>query len=58
VRESAQLARARGEIFSRNRDYKIAHRGIRVDPSLLAEIEYRARSAEGKVWHRTREAHS
>jgi bifunctional non-homologous end joining protein LigD len=51
VRESAQLARARVEIFSRNRGYKIAHRGIRVEPPLLAEIEYRARSAEGKVWH-------
>ena len=30
---------------------KIAHRGIRVEPSLLAEIEYRAKSAEGKVRH-------
>jgi bifunctional non-homologous end joining protein LigD len=30
---------------------KIAHRGIWVEPSLLAEIEYRARSAEGKVRH-------
>jgi bifunctional non-homologous end joining protein LigD len=30
---------------------KIAHRGIWVEPSLLAEIEYRAKSAEGKVWH-------
>jgi bifunctional non-homologous end joining protein LigD len=28
---------------------KIAHRGIRVEPALLAEIEYRAKSAEGKV---------
>jgi bifunctional non-homologous end joining protein LigD len=28
---------------------KIAHRGIWVEPSLLAEIEYRAKSAEGKV---------
>jgi bifunctional non-homologous end joining protein LigD len=26
---------------------KIAHRGIWVEPSLLAEIEYRAKSAEG-----------
>jgi bifunctional non-homologous end joining protein LigD len=30
---------------------KIAHRGIWVKPSLLAEIEYRAKSAEGKVRH-------
>ncbi len=28
---------------------KIAHRGIWVEPELLAEIEYRAKSAEGKV---------
>lgn len=30
---------------------KITHRGIWVEPSLLAEIEYRAKSAEGKVRH-------
>jgi bifunctional non-homologous end joining protein LigD len=30
---------------------KIAHRGLWVEPSLLAEIEYRAKSAEGKVRH-------
>jgi bifunctional non-homologous end joining protein LigD len=30
---------------------KIAHRGIWVEPSLLAEIEYGAKSAEGKVRH-------
>jgi bifunctional non-homologous end joining protein LigD len=30
---------------------KIVHRGIWVEPSLLAEIEYRAKSAEGKVRH-------
>jgi ATP dependent DNA ligase C terminal region len=29
----------------------IAHRGIWVEPKLLAEIEYRAKSAEGKVRH-------
>jgi hypothetical protein len=28
---------------------KIAHRDIWVEPQLLAEIEYRAKSAEGKV---------
>ena len=30
---------------------KIAHRGIWVEPSLLAEIEYQAKSVEGKVRH-------
>ena len=30
---------------------KITHRGIWVEPKLLAEIEYRAKSAEGKVRH-------
>jgi ATP-dependent DNA ligase len=29
----------------------IGHHGIWVEPSLLAEIEYRAKSAEGKVRH-------
>jgi bifunctional non-homologous end joining protein LigD len=30
---------------------KIAHKGIWIEPSLLAEIEYRAKSAEGKLRH-------
>jgi bifunctional non-homologous end joining protein LigD len=30
---------------------KIAHRGVWVEPSLLAEIEYRGKSAEGKLRH-------
>jgi bifunctional non-homologous end joining protein LigD len=30
---------------------KIAHRAVWVEPSLLAEIEYRAKSTEGKVRH-------
>ena len=30
---------------------RIAHRGVWVEPKLLAEIEYRAKSAEGKVRH-------
>jgi bifunctional non-homologous end joining protein LigD len=30
---------------------KSAHQGIWVEPSLLAEVEYRAKSAEGKVRH-------
>jgi ATP-dependent DNA ligase len=28
-----------------------AHKGIWVEPQLLAEVEYRAKSAEGKVRH-------
>jgi bifunctional non-homologous end joining protein LigD len=30
---------------------KIAHKGVWVEPSLLAEVEYRAKSAKGKVRH-------
>jgi bifunctional non-homologous end joining protein LigD len=30
---------------------KIAHHGVWVEPSLLAEIKYRAKSPEGKVRH-------
>ena len=30
---------------------RIAHKGIWVEPKMLAEIEYRAKSAEGKVRH-------
>lgn len=30
---------------------KIAHRAHWIEPTLLAEIEYRAKSAEGKVRH-------
>jgi bifunctional non-homologous end joining protein LigD len=30
---------------------RIAHKGVWVEPSLLAEIEYRAKSVEGKVRH-------
>jgi bifunctional non-homologous end joining protein LigD len=30
---------------------KIGHKGIWVEPSLLAEIGYRAKSAEGKLRH-------
>jgi bifunctional non-homologous end joining protein LigD len=37
-------------LIRKNQPYarKIAHRGIWVEPSLLAEIEYRAKSAEGR----------
>jgi bifunctional non-homologous end joining protein LigD len=30
---------------------RVVHHGIWVEPELLAEIEYRAKSAEGKVRH-------
>jgi bifunctional non-homologous end joining protein LigD len=30
---------------------EFGHRGIWVEPELLAEIEYRAKSAEGKLRH-------
>jgi bifunctional non-homologous end joining protein LigD len=30
---------------------RIGHKGIWVEPKLLAEIEYRAKSSEGKVRH-------
>jgi bifunctional non-homologous end joining protein LigD len=30
---------------------RIAHKGIWVEPQLAAEIEYRAKSAQGKVRH-------
>jgi bifunctional non-homologous end joining protein LigD len=30
---------------------RIAHKGIWVEPEVNAEIEYRAKSAEGKVRH-------
>lgn len=30
---------------------RIAHKGVWVEPKLLAEIEYRAKSAQGKVRH-------
>jgi FixJ family two-component response regulator len=39
------------ELGTTVRARKITHRGIWVEPSLLAEIEYRAKSAEGKVRH-------
>jgi bifunctional non-homologous end joining protein LigD len=40
-------------LIRKNQPYakKVAHRGIWVEPSLLAEIEYRAKSVEGKVRH-------
>ena len=41
------------ELIRKTQPYakRIAHKGIWVEPKLLAEIEYRAKSAEGKVRH-------
>jgi bifunctional non-homologous end joining protein LigD len=51
---SAKLLRARlTPLIRKTQPYakKIAHKGIWVEPQLMAEIEYRAKSAEGKVRH-------
>jgi bifunctional non-homologous end joining protein LigD len=50
--ESAKALRARlTPLIPKTQPYskRIAHRGIWVEPELLAEIEYRAKSAQGKV---------
>jgi bifunctional non-homologous end joining protein LigD len=49
--ESAKLLRARlTPLIRKTQPYskRITHRGIWVEPELLAEIEYRAKSAEGR----------
>jgi bifunctional non-homologous end joining protein LigD len=40
-------------VIRKNQPYakRISHKGVWVEPQLLAEIEYRAKSAEGKVRH-------
>jgi ATP-dependent DNA ligase len=56
--ESAKALRAHlAPLIRKTQPYskRIAHRGISVEPQLLAEIEYRAKSAEGKVRHPTRQ---
>jgi bifunctional non-homologous end joining protein LigD len=53
-KESAKLLRARlTPLIRKTQPYskQIAHRGIWVEPELLAEVEYRAKSPEGKVRH-------
>jgi bifunctional non-homologous end joining protein LigD len=53
-RESAKLLRARlTPLIRETQPYskRIAHRGMWVEPKLLTEVEYRAKSAEGKVRH-------
>jgi bifunctional non-homologous end joining protein LigD len=49
----AELRRRLTPLIRKTQPYvkKIADRGIWVEPELLAEIEYRAKSAEGKVRH-------
>jgi bifunctional non-homologous end joining protein LigD len=51
---SAKLLRERlAPLIRKTQPYskRIAHKGIWVEPELLAEVEYRAKSAEGKVRH-------
>ncbi len=50
---AADLRKRLTPLIRKTQPYKkrIAHRGIWVEPKLLAEIEYRAKSAEGKVRH-------
>jgi bifunctional non-homologous end joining protein LigD len=48
-----RLARALMPLIREMQPYskRIAHRGIWIEPKLLAEVEYRAKSAEGNVRH-------
>ncbi|MET3973058.1 MULTISPECIES: non-homologous end-joining DNA ligase [Bradyrhizobium] len=50
---AAELRRRLEPLVRKTQPYakRIAHRGIWVEPKLLAEIEYRAKSEEGKVRH-------
>lgn len=50
---AAELRKKLTPLIRKTQPYakKIAHKGIWVEPELLAEIEYRAKSAEGKVRH-------
>lgn len=50
---AADLQKRLKPLIRRTQPYakRIAHKGIWVEPKLLAEIEYRAKSAEGKVRH-------
>ncbi|MCK1387341.1 non-homologous end-joining DNA ligase [Bradyrhizobium sp. 21] len=50
---AAELQKRLQPLIRRTQPYakRIAHKGIWVEPKLLAEIEYRAKSAEGKVRH-------
>ena len=50
---AAELQKRLNPLIRKTQPYakRIAHRGIWVEPKLLAEIEYRAKSAEGKLRH-------
>jgi bifunctional non-homologous end joining protein LigD len=50
---AAELRRRLTPLIRNTQPYakRIARRGIWVEPELLAEIEYRTKSAEGKVRH-------
>ncbi|WP_164934208.1 non-homologous end-joining DNA ligase [Bradyrhizobium guangzhouense] len=50
---AAELQKRLRPLIRKTQPYarRIAHKGIWVEPKLLAEIEYRAKSAEGKVRH-------
>jgi bifunctional non-homologous end joining protein LigD len=50
---AAELRRRLTPLIRKTQPYakRIAHRGVWVEPKLLAEVEYRAKSAEGKVRH-------
>jgi bifunctional non-homologous end joining protein LigD len=50
---SAELRKRLTPLIRKTQPYtkRIAHKGIWVEPELSAEIEYRAKSAEGKVRH-------
>jgi bifunctional non-homologous end joining protein LigD len=53
-KDSAKELQARlKSLIRRSQPYskRIAHRGVWVEPELMAEIEYRAKSAAGKVRH-------
>jgi bifunctional non-homologous end joining protein LigD len=51
--EAADLRKRLTPLIRKTPHYskRIAHKGIWVEPELLSEIEYRAKSAEGKVRH-------
>ncbi|AND92879.1 blr8022 [Bradyrhizobium diazoefficiens USDA 110] len=50
---AAELQKRLKPLIRKTQPYakRIAHKGIWVEPKLLAEVEYRAKSAEGKVRH-------
>ena len=52
-KSSAELRERLTPLIRRTQPFtkRITHKGIWVEPELLAEIEYRAKSAEGKVRH-------